>query len=167
MPDPGKLAKKIETLAEAGPVRQAAGEGSAVAEAPQASLDWQELVDAIDASGLMQEASIMRLQVRVVELADGVLRFGRDAKFSDDVIPVLKEALHRHTGKRWTVEEVAGGAGAPSLVEVQVSERDAAAVATRNHPLVKAALDAFPQAELIDDGGAAPQRREIPWSRNA
>ena len=167
MPDPGKLAKKIETLAEAGPVRQAADEGSAVAEAPQASLDWQELVDAIDASGLMQEASIMRLQVRVVELADGVLRFGRDAKFSDDVIPVLKEALHRHTGKRWTVEEVAGGAGAPSLVEVQVSERDAAAVATRNHPLVKAALDAFPQAELIDDGGAAPQRREIPWSRNA
>ena len=165
MPDPGKLAKKIETLAEAGPVRQAAG--SAVAEAPQASLDWQELVDAIDASGLMQEASIMRLQVRVVELADGVLRFGRDAKFSDDVIPVLKEALHRHTGKRWTVEEVAGGAGAPSLVEVQVSERDAAAAATRNHPLVKAAFDAFPQAELIDDGGAAPQRREIPWSRNA
>ena len=30
-----------------------------------------------------------------------------------------------------------------------------------------AAFDAFPQAELIDDGGAAPQRREIPWSRNA
>ena len=167
MPDPGKLAKKIETLAEAGPGRQAADDGSPVAEAPQASLDWQELVDAIDASGLMQEASIMRLQVRVVELADGVLRFGRDAKFSDDVIPVLKEALHRHTGKRWTVEEVAGGAGAPSLVEVQVSERDAAAAATRNHPLVKAAFDAFPQAELIDDGGAAPQRREIPWSRNA
>jgi DNA polymerase-3 subunit gamma/tau len=42
-----------------------------------------------------------------------------------------------------------------------------AAAATRNHPLVKAAFDAFPQAELIDDGGAAPQRREIPWSRNA
>ena len=44
---------------------------------------------------------------------------------------------------------------------------DEAAAATRSHPLVRAAFDAFPEAELIDDGGAAPQRREIPWSRNA
>ncbi|MEX0342306.1 MAG: DNA polymerase III subunit gamma/tau [Erythrobacter sp.] len=167
MPDPGKLAKKIEQLAESGPAPTPAASGEATAAAPQASLNWQELVDAIDASGLMQEASIMRLQVRVVELADGVLRYGRDAKFSDDIAPVLRDTLHRHTGKRWTVEEVEGGAGAPSLVEVQQAERDAAAAATRAHPLVKAAFDAFPDAELIDEGGASPQRREIPWSRKA
>ena len=167
MPDPGKLAKKIETLAEAGSAPAPTAAGTAPASAPQASLDWRELVEAIDASGLMQEASIMRLQVRVVELADGVLRYGRDAKFSDDIAPVLRDALHRHTGKRWTVEEVAGGAGAPSLVEVQEAEREAAAAATREHPLVKAAFEAFPDAELIDDGGASPPRREIPWSRNA
>ncbi|KWV95694.1 DNA polymerase III subunit gamma/tau [Erythrobacter sp. AP23] len=167
MPDPGKLAKKIEKLAEAGPAPAPAASGEATSAAPQASLDWQELVDAIDASGLLQEASIMRLQVRVVDFADGVLRYGRDAKFSDDIAPVLRDALHRHTGKRWTVEEVAGGTGAPSLVEVQQAERDAAAAATRAHPLVKAAFDAFPDAELIDEGGASPQRREIPWSRKA
>ena len=167
MPDPGKLAKKIETLAEAGTAPAPVAAGAAPASAPQTSLDWRELVEAIDASGLMQEASIMRLQVRVVELADGVLRYGRDAKFSDDIAPVLRDALHRHTGKRWTVEEVAGGTGTPSLVEVLEAEREAAAAATREHPLVKAAFEAFPDAELIDDGGASPPRREIPWSRNA
>ncbi|WP_370034690.1 DNA polymerase III subunit gamma/tau [Qipengyuania mesophila] len=171
MPDPGKLAKKIEALAEAGPVAPAANApagtpGPAPATAA-ATVDWQELVEAIDASGLMQEASIMRLQVRVVELADGTLRYGRDTKFTDDIAPVLREALHRHTGKRWTVEEVAGGAGSPSLIEVIEAEREAAAAATRAHPLVKAAFEAFPEAELIDDGGVSPTRREIPWSRKA
>ena len=167
MPDPGRLAKKIEALAEAGPVPAPAGSDTVPGDTPRASLDWERLVEAIDASGLMQEASIMRLQVRVVELEDGVLRYGRDAKFSDDIAPVLKETLHRHTGKRWTVEEVSGGVGQPSLVEVQQAEREAAAAATRAHPLVKAAFDAFPDAELIEDDGAPPKRREIPWSRKA
>ncbi|WP_370188955.1 DNA polymerase III subunit gamma/tau [Qipengyuania sp.] len=173
MPDPGKLAKKIEALAEAGPLVSAgSSSGGTSASAPavgpaKSTLDWQDLVESIDASGLMQEASIMRLQVRVVELADGTLRYGRDAKFTDDIAPVLREALHRHTGKRWTVEEVAGGAGSPSLVETIEAEREAAAAATRAHPLVKAAFEAFPEAELIDDGGASPARREIPWSRKA
>ncbi|MCF8882142.1 DNA polymerase III subunit gamma/tau [Erythrobacter sp. SN021] len=167
MPDPGKLAKKIEALAEAGPVPAPTGSDAAPTDTPRASLDWERLVEAIDASGLMQEASIMRLQVRVVELEDGVLRYGRDTKFSDDIAPVLKETLHRHTGRRWTVEELSGGVGRPSLVEVQQAEREAAAAATRAHPLVKAAFDAFPDAELIEDGGAPPERREIPWSRKA
>ena len=116
---------------------------------------------------MMQQASVMRLQVRVVEFTDGTLRYGRDAKYSEDIAPVLRETLHRHTGKRWTVEEVPGGGGAPSLVEVAEAERDAAAAATRAHPLVRAALDTFPEAELIEDGGASSQRREIPWSRKA
>ena len=167
MPDPGKLAKKIEALAEAGPVPAPTGSDAAPTDTPRASLDWERLVEAIDASGLMQEASIMRLQVRVVELEDGVLRYGRDTKFSDDIAPVLKETLHRHTGRRWTVEELPDGAGRPSLVEVQQAEREAAAAATRAHPLVKAAFDAFPDAELIEDSGAPPERREIPWSRKA
>ena len=167
MPDPGKLARKIEKLADARPAAAAPDAAQTSEQGPQASLDWNSLIDAIDASGLMQEASIMRLQVRVVELADGLLRYGRDAKFSDDIGPVLKDTLHRHTGKRWTVEEVPGGAGAPSLVEVENTRKAEAAAALRNHPLVKAGFETFPQAELIEEGGTSPQRREIPWSRNA
>ncbi|MDG5748675.1 DNA polymerase III subunit gamma/tau [Qipengyuania sp. XHP0207] len=168
LPDPGKLAKQIEDLA-ARPASSSpthAAEGNA-APAAQSALDWKVLVEAIDASGMMTEASVMRLQVRVVDLADGLLRFTRDGKFSDDIVPVLKDTLHRHTGKRWVVEQVDGSYGSPSLVEQDHAMQQEAAAALRAHPLVKAAFDTFPDAELIEDGASPPSRRTVPWSRNA
>ncbi len=169
MPDPGRLAKKLETLADRAPVAvdQAAPTAQGAAPAAETAPDWRALVEAIDARGMMQEANVMRLQVRVVELDNGLLRFGRDAKFTEDVVPIIKDTLYRHTQSRWTVEELPGGIGAPSLVEQEQAAREAASAATRAHPLVKAAFEAFPDAELVEDGGATPKRREIPWSRNA
>ncbi|WP_435202345.1 DNA polymerase III subunit gamma/tau [Qipengyuania sp. 902] len=169
MPDPGKLAKKLETLAERAPATTSNPSSASEQTAPSAVArpDWRALVEAIDASGMMQEANVLRLQVRVVELGDGMLRYGRDAKFGDEILPIVKDTLFRHTGKRWDVEEVPGGEGTPSLVEQEIAQRDADAAALRAHPLVKAAFEAFPDAELIEDGAAPPSRREIPWSRNA
>ena len=169
MPDPGKLAKKLETLAERVPTTTSTPSSAAEQTAPSAVArpDWRALVEAIDASGMMQEANVLRLQVRVVELGDGVLRYGRDTKFGDEILPIVKDTLFRHTGKRWDVEEVPEGEGTPSLVEQEIAQRDADAAALRAHPLVKAAFEAFPDAELIEDGAAPPSRREIPWSRNA
>ena len=168
MPDPGKLAKRLEEIAERGPA-PADGVPSGENSPPSTtgSLDWASLVDKVDRAGQPLAASVMRLQVRVVELTENTLKFSRDAKFTDDVLPILRDALLAVTGKRWTVEIVADGAGAPSLVEQAAAEREAAAAATRAHPLVKAAFEAFPDAELIEDGADAPRRREIPWSRNA
>ncbi|MFA6218347.1 MAG: DNA polymerase III subunit gamma/tau [Erythrobacter sp.] len=173
MPDPGRLAKQIESLAAGASLAPAqtdasqADKGQAEGPAARAAPNWRALVDAIDARGMMQDASVLRLQVRVVELGDGLLRFGRDAKFADDIVPVIRDTLLRHTQMRWTVEEVPGGAGAPSLFEQEQAEREAASAAVRAHPLVKAAFEAFPDAELVEDGDATPTRREIPWSRNA
>ena len=168
MPDPGQLARTLETLAEraSDPSTAPAG-GLDATSATRAAPEWESLVEAVDAAGMLQEADIMRLQVRVVELSDGMLRFGRDAKFSEDIVPVLREALFRQTQSRWTVEEVPGGGGEPSLVERAESQREAAAAELRADPLVKAAFEAFPDAELIETGAAPPVRREIPWSRNA
>ncbi|QPC99681.1 DNA polymerase III subunit gamma/tau [Qipengyuania soli] len=168
MPDPGKLAKKLEELAERGPTpSQTPTNAESATPAASASLDWATLVDKIDHAGQPLAASVMRLQVRVQELADGILKFGRDPKFTDDVLPMLRDALLAVTGKRWSVEVIPGGEGAPSLVEQAEAAREAAAAATRSHPLVKAAFEAFPYAELIEDGADAPRRRDIPWSRNA
>ncbi len=169
MPDPGKLAKKLETLAERAPATTSTPSSASEQTAPSAEArpDWRALVEAIDASGMMQEANVLRLQVRVVELGAGMLRYGRDAKFGVEILPIVKDTLFRHTGKRWDVEEVPGGEGTPSLVEQEIAQRDADAAALRAHPLVKAAFEAFPDAELIEDGAAPPSRREIPWSRNA
>ncbi len=169
MPDPGKLAKKLETLAEHAPATTSTPSSADGQNTPNAEArpDWRALVEAIDASGMMQEANVLRLQVRVVELGDGVLRYGRDAKFGDEILPIVKDTLFRHTGERWEVEEVPGGEGYPTLVEQENAQRDADAAALRAHPLVKAAFEAFPDAELIEDGAASPSRREVPWSRNA
>ncbi|WP_369025515.1 DNA polymerase III subunit gamma/tau [Qipengyuania sp. RANM35] len=168
MPDPGKLAKKLEELAERGPApSQTPTNAESATPAASATLDWATLVDKIDHAGQPLAASVMRLQVRVQELADGILKFGRDPKFTDDVLPMLRDALLAVTGKRWSVEVFPGGEGAPSLVEQAEAAREAAAAATRSHPLVKAAFEAFPDAELIEDGADAPRRRDIPWSRNA
>ncbi|WP_324827951.1 DNA polymerase III subunit gamma/tau [Qipengyuania zhejiangensis] len=167
MPDPGKLAKKLETLASQAPAPAADGAAPSSAPTAKAALDWKTLVDTVDAAGQPLAASVMRLQVRVIELADGTLRFSRDGKFTDDIVPILRDALASISGKRWIVEELPGGSGMVSLVEQAQNERAAAAAATRAHPLVKAAFAAFPDAELIEDGADPPVRRETPWSRNA
>src|SRR5690606_33034159 len=52
MPDPGKLAERIEQAAKSAPAAPAAA-GSASAPAPTASLDWAALVEQIDRKGLM------------------------------------------------------------------------------------------------------------------
>ncbi|MXO96079.1 DNA polymerase III subunit gamma/tau [Erythrobacter aquimaris] len=168
LPDPGRLAKKLEELAERGPAPAAASQDIGGAGAPSASLDWETLVDKIDNAGHLQAASIMRLQVRPILVEQGRLVYHRSDKFSDAIEPVLKDALYAISGERWTLESGDPAKARPSLVEVEKAEREEAKAKLREHPLVKATFAAFPDAELIEDGAELPpQRREIPWSRNA
>lgn len=171
MPDPGKLAKRLENLtlepAKSANLRPS-GADAATADSPPATqaLDWAELVAKVENAGQPLASSIMRLQVRPVAVEPGRLRFSRAAQFTDDIGPTLRDALLTATGQRWAVEEDRAAEGAPSLVEREESERAAAEAATRDHPLVRAAFEAFPEAELVEVNDA-PARREIPWSRKA
>ena len=169
LPDPGALARKLEELEKRGPAPAAAGDGgAAAAPAPSAALDWETLVDKVDKAGHLQAASIMRLQIRPVSVEPGRLVYDRAKKYSDAIEPVLKDALYAVSGERWTLETGDPAQAAPSLVEREQAARDEAKAKLREHPLVKATLAAFPDAELIEDGAELPpQRREIPWSRNA
>ncbi|MEO1221216.1 MAG: DNA polymerase III subunit gamma/tau, partial [Pseudomonadota bacterium] len=69
--------------------------------------------------------------------------------YSDDPIPDMRDALFKLTGKRWVVERGTGEAQ-PSLREAADAEAQATRDRIRSHPLVQAALDAFPTSELID-----------------
>ncbi len=154
LPDPGRLAKRLEEMAANGVASAATaapdgGGGDSPTPPPAASLGWQQLVDAVERSGNHLAVSIMRLQVRVVELGPETLRFSRDPKFTDDIAPQLREALLGATGRRWQVEQCDTD-GAPSLVEVEQLAREAADAAMRKHPLVEATLEAFPDAEFVD-----------------
>ncbi len=157
MPDPGKLARRIEEMAASGFVAAppaAAGDTApapALAAAPVAASpvqDWAALVEAVDVAGQLRVAQMMRDRVRVIELAGERLVYQQADNFPDDPAPDIREALFKVTGKRWLIER-GTGAAQPSLREVAEAEAAAEDARIRSDPLVKAAFDAFPDAELI------------------
>ena len=168
MPDPGKLAKRIEELAASGFASAPAAQGQAAATAaPVAAapaIDWAALVDQVDAAGQLRVAQIMRDRVRVIELVPERLVFQQADNFPDDPAPDIREALFKVTGKRWLVERGAGEAQ-PSLREIAEAAAAAEDARIRSDPLVKAAFEAFPDAELIDTPGKrAAAAGSPPWN---
>ena len=171
MPDPGKLARRIEELAAGGLAMPAAAPtsgGAASASAPAAAsaaaakLDWAALVAQVDAAGMLHVAEVMRSRVRVIELAPERLVFEQADSFPDDPAAEVRDALFKVTGVRWQVER-GSGAAHPSLREAADAEARAADNRVRADPLVKAAFDAFPDAELIGTEAQATQSASPPW----
>ncbi len=159
LPDPGKLARRIEQLASqpAAPASapQGAGGGAPVAQHAGSgpAPEWAELVERMDHSGQMHVAEIMRSRMRVIELGADRLIFEQADNFPDDPGPEVREALFELTGKRWVVEKGQGQEvrqAQPTVREQAEAEAKAAREATLSDPLVKAALEAFPDAELIE-----------------
>lgn len=163
LPDPGKLSKQIEELAARGPVAATAGP-SGDASAPSAALDWAQLVQKIDDSGQLRVAQMMRDWIRVVELVSGKLRYALTDGLADDPGPELRDALFKLTGERWQVERVTEE-GAPTLREIAQAESAAADARLRDHPMVKAAFEAFPDAELLDPKESVARAGGRNWNR--
>jgi DNA polymerase-3 subunit gamma/tau len=167
MPDPGKLARRIEQMASqpAAPSAQAGSTGGTAPapdlQAQDVSPDWAELVESVDRAGHMHVAEMMRSRMRLIELGPGRLIFEQADTFPDDPGPEVKEALFKLTRKRWQVEQGTGEAQ-PTLRENAEAEAKAARDATLADPLVKAVFEAYPDAELIETtpgaGDASPTR---------
>jgi DNA polymerase-3 subunit gamma/tau len=170
MPDPGKLARRIEELAASGLAAPAAPVASGVtATAPAATapaLDWAALVDQVDRAGMLHVAEVMRSRVRVIDLAPEKLVFEQADTFPDDPAGDIRDALFKVTGERWQVERGSGSETAsahPSLRETAEAEGRAAEERVRADPLVKAAFEAFPDAELIGSEAQVAQSASPPW----
>jgi len=150
MPDPGKLAKRLEEIAQSGPPATPAP-ASAGNEAPvaQNAIEWTDLVNQIDNSGQLRVAQMMRDRIRVIELSSERLIYQRADDFSDDPAPDIRDALFKLTGRRWQVETGSGEAQ-PSLREQAEADAEAERDRVRSDPLVKATFEAFPDAELIE-----------------
>lgn len=175
MPDPGELAKKLEHLAERGivPTAAAPSEGAAAEQATglssdsaaqSALADWAGLVQQVDDSGQLRLAQLMRDWVRVVELGSERLVYQVAEGLAEDPGAELRDCLFRLTGKRWQVER-GDGEAAPTLREQAEAARIAREEEIREHPLVKAAFDAFPDAELLDEKENVAQVGGRKWSR--
>ncbi len=168
MPDPGKLARRIEEIAANGftAAPHATAEGAAPASAPVAASpvqDWAALVEAVDAAGQLRVAQMMRDRVRVIEIGPDRLVYEQADSFPDDPAPDIREALFKVTGRRWQIERGSGTAQ-PSLREAADAEAAAEDARIRSDPLVAATLAAFPEAELIGTEGNVARAARPPWN---
>lgn len=163
MPDPGELAKLLESgrvptmpltappavagqeTAAAAPVAEAA---SAV-EIPATSLTIAQIHQLLESSGNHRLAVEVHDHLRVIALEPGQLIFAPVPALAASFPRDLGEALLAATGSRWHVRAGEGEAR-PSLGDVRsatVADNDAR---IRELPVVKAALAAFPDASLED-----------------
>lgn len=181
MPDPGGLVRKLEELASRPAIAALApvsggGEGASAdapvstaipaAEAgpPAAAVDWQALVEQVEHVSPLVGAT-MRLAVRVVDLKPGHLRYQLTPGLPGDPGADIRRALNHITGDVWTVEQASGQA-LPSLEEAKAQKAEAADAAMKENPLVKAALEAFPGAVIIDEDSSREHEKR-PWSKRA
>ncbi len=149
LPDPGTLARHLETALASAP-RAESGTAPASAAAPVAALGWEQLIETVDQSGQLRVAQVMRDWVRVIALASGELTYAVAPGYPGDLGPELRDALLRATGERWTVQR-GEGEGPPTLREQAEAQKAAETELLRRHPLVEAAFAAFPQAEIIEE----------------
>jgi DNA polymerase-3 subunit gamma/tau len=163
MPDPGTLARKLDEMAANGVALAAQPTGAASpAAAPVASLDWAQLVDAVDHAGMLRVAQLMRDWLRVITLEQGRLVYALAPCLSLDPAADIKDALFQVTGQRWEIT-LGEGEGAPSLREISEAQKAEAAAALRRAPLVEAAFAAFPDAEIVEEESAPRTARQ--WGR--
>lgn len=170
MPDPGGLVRKLEELSSRPAVMvQASGDGGvhtgASMQAPMVQkLDWLALVEQVEQVSPLV-GSTMRLGVRVVDLQPGLLRYQVVPGLPGDPAGDIRRALNQVTGQAWQLE-IAEGEAQPSLEEAKAAKVAAEAEAMRQDPLVKAALDAFPGAQIVDEERSAEHEKR-PWSKRA
>jgi DNA polymerase III subunit gamma/tau len=150
MPDPGELAR---LLAESTPVSAAApmaAPASASGAAPVNRLpaDFAALLKLLGATGHVLLESTLHDVMRVVEFAPPKLAYQLAGPVMPGFEAQLREALLQATGERWDLE-VRDGDATPTLLETQRASEDAARQEILDSPLVKAALAAFPDAEVL------------------
>jgi DNA polymerase-3 subunit gamma/tau len=152
LPDPGELARRL-----------ASGEVSAPAPAPTAPAPEPgpppaaaELPGTLDAiMALLADnrelglAEKLRRSARVVRCAPQDLVLSSSKPLPADLVPDLIDALRRITERPWrvSVEDVPG---APTPHEADVQREEEAKQAILATPIVKAAFEAFPDAQLED-----------------
>lgn len=144
LPDPGELARKI---AEGMPVGGTAPSAPATAPEPAAPRDLAELLARLEAAHDHHIAARARNLVRVISFNEPVVEVSSHG-LPADLPRDFEQAIRRLLGKRWSLK-VTDAPGEATLAEVMAVEAAAERAAVLASPVVAAALEAFPDAELI------------------
>ena len=144
LPDPATLMERLasgEAVAARAPAAPAAPEQGALMQAPPS---FAALVERLEASGRRQLAQQLHDYARVVSYGDHALVFSANGPISLRDLPA---ALKELTGRPWTLETRDTG-GEPTLLEQEKMAEAAVKQSVLDAPLVRAAFEAFPGAEL-------------------
>jgi DNA polymerase-3 subunit gamma/tau len=150
LPDPGTLMERLasgEAVPAAVPTAASAGAAptrGAVLKAPSA---FAGLVDFLVDNGKPHLAQQLHDFVGVVRYAPPELTVRPVKPLPGDFTRDLAAALKAITGDAWTVA-VSNEAAEPSLLEQEKAEAETLRQAVLDTPIVKAAFEAFPDAEL-------------------
>jgi len=143
LPDPGELARQI--------ANGAVSVGGAAASAPSQPAmpaTMAELVDRLKDAKRLQLATQVGDYLRPVRFEGTEVEFGAAKPLPHDFLKDLGAALKDITGANWRLR-IAEGATAPTLREQQAANEAAEREAVLRSPVVAAAMEAFPEAELI------------------
>jgi DNA polymerase-3 subunit gamma/tau len=146
LPDPSVLLKRLDrgsAAPSAGPVPKAAPSG------PTGSLpaDFQALIQVLEGTGKHQLALQLHDQVGLVRYAPPELAVKPLRPLGSDWPRELSAVLKGITGATWTVR-IADDGAEPSLLEQEKMAEEQVRADVLQDPSVKAAMDAFPDAEL-------------------
>ncbi|ODP37373.1 DNA polymerase III subunit gamma/tau [Sphingomonas turrisvirgatae] len=144
MPDPGELARKI---AEGLPIGSAAPAAPSAPAEPAAPRDFAQLLERLEAAHEHHIAARARNLVRLISFNEPVVEVSSHG-LPGDLPRDFEQAIRRVLGKRWSLK-VTDAPGEATLAEVKAVEAAAEREAVLNSPVVAAAFEAFPDAELI------------------
>jgi DNA polymerase-3 subunit gamma/tau len=116
-----------------------------------------QVVELIRANRDVQLLIEVETGVRLARYEPGRIEFEPAPGAAPGLAQKLGQRLQQWTGARWAVTLVNDG-GQATIAEERDAERTALEVQARAHPLVKAVLDAFPNARIADI--RAPEARE-------
>jgi DNA polymerase-3 subunit gamma/tau len=106
-------------------------------------------------------AAELRTQVHLVRYAPGRIEFRPSDSAESTLASRLGGTLKRLTGARWAIS-LSSADGAPTLSDQTQSLAEAAKREAAAHPLVKAALDAFPGAKITEVRAGAAMAEDGP-----
>ncbi len=158
MPPPEELLKQLKSGAAPAPAPlDPAGRSSAPATAGPSS--FRELVDLFGKRRELRLRNELYHHVHLVRLAPGILEFRLNEAAPRDLARTVGAHLSEWLGTPWQVTS-SEAPGEPTLEDQDRGAAHARTEAASQHPLVKAALETFPGAEIVrvtprPDEGAA------------
>ena len=150
LPDPGQLAARLAVGGASAPAQGSGPAASSGADKPllQAPASFPELIALLEQKGHAHLAQQLHDYVGLVRYAppELALRLNRPLP---DFVREATAAINAATGSRWQVS-VSEEQAQPSLLEQEEAEAERVRQEVLESPMVKAAFEAFPDAELAD-----------------